>query len=131
MRRAGIVGLGMYVPPKVLTNRDLERMVDTSDEWIRQRTGIEERHIADPGVGSSDLGVQAARAALADAGCGPEDLDLILVATTTPDQPFPTTAVMVQKGLEAWQAGQWTSGPRVRGLFMGFPWPPPWWSRDG
>ncbi|ATY83597.1 3-oxoacyl-ACP synthase [Kyrpidia spormannii] len=119
MRRAGIVGLGMYVPPKVLTNRDLERMVDTSDEWIRQRTGIEERHIADPGVGSSDLGVQAARAALADAGCGPEDLDLILVATTTPDQPFPTTAVMVQKGLEAWQAGAVDVGATCSGFIYG------------
>ncbi|MDI3256732.1 MAG: beta-ketoacyl-ACP synthase III [Kyrpidia sp.] len=119
MRHAGIVGVGMYVPPGTLTNRDLERMVDTSDEWIRQRTGIEERHIADPEVGSSDLAVQAAKAALADAGCGTEDLDLILVATTTPDQPFPTTAVMVQKGLEAWRAGAVDVGATCSGFIYG------------
>ncbi|MBX6395302.1 MAG: beta-ketoacyl-ACP synthase 3, partial [Alicyclobacillaceae bacterium] len=119
MRRAGIVGIGMYVPPKVLTNQDLERMVDTSDEWIRQRTGIEERHVADPGVGSSDLGAEAAKAALADAGCRPEDLDLILVATTTPDQPFPSTAVMVQHHLEAWQAGAFDVGATCSGFVYG------------
>jgi 3-oxoacyl-[acyl-carrier-protein] synthase-3 len=109
----------MYVPPKLLTNQDLERMVDTSDEWIRQRTGIEERHIADPGVGSSDLGAEAAKAALADAGCRPEDLDLILVATTTPDQPFPSTAVMIQNHLEAWQAGAFDVGATCSGFIYG------------
>lgn len=109
----------MYVPPKVLTNADLEKMVDTSDEWIRQRTGIEERHIADPGVGSSDLGAEAARRALADAGCTAADLDMILVATTTPDQPFPTTAVVVQERLEAWGAGAMDLAATCSGFIYG------------
>lgn len=103
--RAGILGIGVYVPEKVLTNDDLERMVDTNDEWIRSRSGIRERHIAAPEEATSDLALQAARNALADAGLKPEDIDLIIVATNTPDTLFPATACLVQDKLGARKAG--------------------------
>jgi 3-oxoacyl-[acyl-carrier-protein] synthase-3 len=83
IRRTTITGLGTYVPPRLLTNADLEKMVDTSSEWILQRTGIRERHIVDPGVGSSDLGREAAIKALAQAGVSPEDIEFIIVGTVT------------------------------------------------
>ncbi|GGF60167.1 3-oxoacyl-[acyl-carrier-protein] synthase 3 [Azorhizobium oxalatiphilum] len=92
-------GVGSYLPEKVLTNADLARLVDTSDEWIVQRTGISERHIAAEGEFTSHLALKAARAALADAGLQPSDIDLIVLATSTPDQTFPATAVSVQSEL--------------------------------
>lgn len=99
MRSVGIIGTGSYLPPKVLTNFDLEKMVDTSDEWIRTRTGIQERRIADPGVAASDLGVPAAELAMKDAGIDPHQIDLIIVATITPDMAFPSTACHIQRQL--------------------------------
>jgi 3-oxoacyl-[acyl-carrier-protein] synthase III len=101
---AGIIGIGKYVPEKVLTNRELEEMVDTSDEWIRTRTGIEERRIAPDGMDTSDMAFYAAEKALKDANLAAEDLDLILVATVTPDQPFPSVACMIQDRLGARKA---------------------------
>jgi 3-oxoacyl-[acyl-carrier-protein] synthase-3 len=97
--RSVVLGCGSYLPKRVLSNRDLADMVETSDEWIVQRTGIRERHIAAPGELTSDLAIQAALAALADAGLAPEAIDLILVATSTPDNTFPAAAVSVQAGL--------------------------------
>lgn len=103
--KAGILGMGVYVPEKILTNADLGKMVDTSDEWIRSRSGIRERHIAAPEEATSDLALHAARNALADAGLKPEDIDLIIVATNTPDMLFPATACLVQDKLGARKAG--------------------------
>src|SRR5439155_18917353 len=88
-RPTTIRSLATYVPPRLLTNADLERMVDTSDEWIRQRTGIRERHIVDPGVASSDLGKEASVKAITNAGLTPDDIDVIIVGTVTPDMLFP------------------------------------------
>ncbi len=99
-----ISALGTYTPPRVLTNHDLERMVETSDEWILARTGIRERHIADKGVASSDLGAEAARRALCQRGITPKDVDLIVLATVTPDMMFPATACLVQDKLGATHA---------------------------
>ena len=96
-----IVGTGGYLPAKVVTNRDLESTVDTTDEWIYSRTGIRERHIAADGQFTSDLALEASRAALAKAGVTPEALDLIIVATTTPDMVFPSTACILQAKLGA------------------------------
>ncbi len=93
--RAGVLGVGAAVPDRVLTNADLEKMVDTSDEWITTRTGIKERRIADPETATSDLATEAARRALADAGLEPGEIDLIIVATVTPDMAFPATACLV------------------------------------
>jgi 3-oxoacyl-[acyl-carrier-protein] synthase-3 len=97
--RSVVVGCGSFLPEKILTNADLSKMVDTSDEWITQRTGIEERHIAGPGELTSDLATKAAQAALADAGLTPADIDLIILATATPDNTFPASAVAVQSKL--------------------------------
>jgi 3-oxoacyl-[acyl-carrier-protein] synthase-3 len=94
-----ILGTGSYLPERVLTNAELERMVDTSDEWIRTRTGIRERRIADPGETTCDLAERAARAAMQAAGVEPSDIDLIVVATTTPDKVFPSTACLLQARL--------------------------------
>ena len=96
---AGITGTGRAIPEKVLTNADLERMVDTSDEWIRTRTGIVERRIAEAHIASSDLGAEAGRKALEDAGVKPEDVDLVIVGTITPDMAFPATACIIQDKL--------------------------------
>jgi len=96
-----IIGTGSFLPPNVVTNDDLSRKLDTSDEWIRSRTGIRQRHIADPDVTSSDLALEASRAALAVAGVGAADLDLIIVATSTPDFVFPSTACLLQAKLGA------------------------------
>lgn len=100
-RKIKIVGMGSYLPEKVLTNADLEKMVDTSDEWIVTRTGIKERRIASDDQATSDLGIEAGRLALEDAGLTVNDIDLILVATNTTDTPFPSTACWIQKGLKA------------------------------
>jgi 3-oxoacyl-[acyl-carrier-protein] synthase-3 len=94
-----IRGVGMYVPERVMTNADLERLVDTSDEWITSRTGIRERRIAADGETSSTMGVQAARCAIENAGLSPEDIDLVIVGTATPDYPFPATACLIQDAL--------------------------------
>jgi 3-oxoacyl-[acyl-carrier-protein] synthase-3 len=94
-----MLGCGSYLPQRILTNDDLARTVDTSDEWIVQRTGIRERHVAAKGEMTSDLGVAAARAALAAAGCDAQDIDLIICATSTPDNTFPATAVAIQAAL--------------------------------
>ncbi len=102
--KARIAGTGSYVPTKVLTNADLERMVATSDEWIRERTGIRERHIAGAGEACSDLAVQAGKRALAVVGLAATDLDMILVATCTGDYPLPATACLVQHQLGATKA---------------------------
>lgn len=101
---AGITGLGIYVPEWVLTNSELERLVDTSDEWIIERTGIRQRRIAAPGESTSDLAVRAAREALDAAGLPAEEVELIIVATITPDMLFPATACLVQDHLGAKQA---------------------------
>ena len=97
--RSVVLGCGAYLPKRILSNDDLARMVDTSDEWIVQRTGIRRRHVAAPGEFTSHLGIAAARAAIADAGVDPQSIDLIVVATSTPDNTFPATAVSVQEGL--------------------------------
>ena len=94
-----ITALGTYVPPRVLTNKDFEKMVNTTDEWIRTRTGIRERHIVDKGVASSDLAVEAARLALADRRMDASEIQAIIVATVTPDMLFPATACLVQHKL--------------------------------
>ncbi|GKS65037.1 3-oxoacyl-[acyl-carrier-protein] synthase 3 [Nitrospira sp.] len=103
--KARIAGTGSYAPTKVLTNADLESMVATSDEWIRERTGIRERRIAATGEACSDLAVQAGKRALAAAGVAASDLDMILVATCTGDFPLPATACLVQHQLGATKAG--------------------------
>ncbi len=100
-KNAGIIGLGCYVPEKILTNFDLEKMVDTTDEWIQSRTGIKERRIAKQGQGSSDLASQASLEALKNAGLKPSDLDLIIVATISGDMLFPSTACLVQAKIGA------------------------------
>jgi 3-oxoacyl-[acyl-carrier-protein] synthase-3 len=97
---ARITGTGGYLPDKVLTNRDLEKMVDTTDQWIRERTGIGKRHIAHDGQNTVDLAEYAARRALDAAGRDAQDVDLIIVATTTPDRIFPSTACLLQKRLD-------------------------------
>lgn len=105
MRGSTISGIGRYVPERVLTNADLERIVDTTDEWIITRTGIRERRIAASEQASSDLAYEAAKEALAHAGIGPAELDLIIVGTATPDMLFPATACVLQDRLGARRAG--------------------------
>lgn len=101
MRSVGILGIGHYVPEKILTNFDLEKMVDTSDEWITERTGIKQRHIAEAEEATSDMSVKAAEKALADAGIAAEEIDLVIVATASPDHAFPSTACLVQDRIGA------------------------------
>ena len=101
VRRVEIKSLATYVPPKLLTNADLEKLVDTTDEWILQRTGIRQRHIAEPGVATSDLAAEAAREAIRRAGLTPDDIDVIVVGTVTPDMLFPSTACLVQHKIGA------------------------------
>ena len=103
--RAKISALGTYVPPRLLTNEDLEKMVDTNHDWIMDRTGIRERHIAEKGVATSDLSVEAAKKALSERGLKPSEIEAILVATVTPDMLFPSTACLVQHKLGA--KGAW------------------------
>jgi 3-oxoacyl-[acyl-carrier-protein] synthase III len=97
--RSVVLGCGSYLPSRVLSNAELSRMVDTSDDWITQRTGIHERHIAAEGETTSDMGIAAARAALAAAGVDAQSIDLIVLATSTPDNTFPASAVSIQCGL--------------------------------
>ena len=104
-RRAKITALGTYVPPQILTNQDLEKMVDTNDQWIMERTGIRERHVLAKGLGVSDMGVEAAKKCLAARGIEPSEVEVIIVATVTPDMMFPSTACLVQDKLGA--KGAW------------------------
>ena len=103
--RAKITALGTYVPPRVMTNADLEKLVETSDEWIMSRTGIRERHVVDKGVATSDLATEAAKVALAERGIDAHGIEAIIVATVTPDMLFPSTACLVQNKLGA--SGAW------------------------
>jgi len=100
MTKAKIIGTGSYLPEKVLTNADLEKMVDTTDEWIVSRTGMRERRIASKEEHTSTLGVKAAKKAIKDAGIEANEIDLVLVATLTPDYMFPSTACLIQADLE-------------------------------
>ena len=115
--RAKISALGTYVPPRVLTNTDLEKMVETNDAWIVERTGIRERHLVDKGVGTSDLAVEAARRCLASRGVQPTEVDAIIMATVTPDMIFPSAACLVQDKLGA--KGAW--GFDLSAACSGFP----------
>jgi 3-oxoacyl-[acyl-carrier-protein] synthase-3 len=119
LRDTYIAGTGMYVPERVLTNAELERMVETSDEWITSRTGIKKRHIADDGIGSSDLALPASRDALEMAGLGPEDVDLIIVATFTPDSPCPSAACLLQEKLGAKNAASFDLNAACTGFIYG------------
>jgi len=100
-KKIGIIGTGHFLPEKILTNADLERMVDTTDEWITTRTGIKQRRIVKPGVATSDIAAIAAKEALENAKLKPEDLDLIIIGTITPDMQFPATACLVQAKIGA------------------------------
>ncbi|MEH6988795.1 beta-ketoacyl-ACP synthase III [Cytobacillus firmus] len=116
---AGIIGIGRYLPEKVVTNADLEKIVDTSDEWIRTRTGIEQRRIADDSIDTSDMAYESALKALDNAGIEAEDLDLILVATVTPDNPFPSVACMLQERLKASKAAAMDISAACAGFMYG------------
>jgi 3-oxoacyl-[acyl-carrier-protein] synthase-3 len=112
----GFLGMGYYVPEKVLTNFDLEKMVDTSNEWIVERTGIRERHIAAPDQATSDLGLIAAQRALEDAHLSADDIDLIVVASESPDMKFPSVACMLQDKLNASHAAAFDLGAGCTGF---------------
>ena len=116
IRQTRIASLATYVPPRVLTNADFERMVDTSNEWILKRTGIRERHVVDPGVATSDLAKEAALYALNQAGLTPDDIGVIVVATTTPDMFFPSTACLVQTKIGASNAWGFDLGAACSGF---------------
>lgn len=115
----GILGTGHYLPTKVLTNKDLEELVDTSDEWIKSRTGIEERRIADDDIDTSDMAFYAAEQALEDANLSAKDIDLIIVATVTPDTPFPSVSCMIQHRLGADQAAAMDMSAACTGFIYG------------
>ncbi|MGG3469816.1 beta-ketoacyl-ACP synthase III [Neobacillus pocheonensis] len=117
--KAGIVGIGRYLPEKILTNHDLEKMMDTSDEWIRTMTGIEERRIASDDVDTSDMAFAAAQKAIENAGITPEEIDLILVATVTPDSPFPSVACRIQERLGAFKAAAMDVSAACAGFMYG------------
>jgi 3-oxoacyl-[acyl-carrier-protein] synthase-3 len=119
LRPVRISGLSVYVPPKLLTNEDLEKMVETSDEWILQRTGIRQRHIVDPGVATSDLAVPAALGAIEEAGITAADVGFIVVGTTTPDMMFPSTACVVQDRIGATRAWGFDLGAACSGFTYG------------
>ena len=116
LRPVKVAGLATHVPPRVLTNADLERLVETTDEWILQRTGIRERHIVDPGMATSDIAEPAARAAIAEAGLVPDDIDFIVFGTTTPDTIFPSTACTLQAKLGAVRAWGFDLGAACSGF---------------
>ncbi|WP_458462815.1 beta-ketoacyl-ACP synthase III [Paenibacillus sp.] len=119
LRPVGVIGTGKYVPEKILTNSDLEKMVDTNDEWIVSRTGIKERHIAAPDQATSDLAYEAAIKALESAGMTGSDLDLIIVATITPDSSFPSTACILQDKLGAKGAAAFDLSAACSGFVYG------------
>jgi 3-oxoacyl-[acyl-carrier-protein] synthase-3 len=120
LRPVKIAGLSTYVPPKVLTNAQLEKMVETSNEWILQRTGIRERHIVEPGQGTSDIAEPAARAAIEEAGITPKDIGFIVVGTTTPDTIFPSTACTLQAKIGAVNAWGYDLGAACSGFTYAF-----------
>ena len=119
MKNVGIIGVGEYLPEKILTNSDLEKMVETSDEWITTRTGIKERHLAAKGQAASDLALKAAQIALKNAKLSPEDLDLIVVATITGDMPCPSTASILQDKLGAKRAACFDISAACAGFVYG------------
>ncbi len=116
LERAKISALGTYVPPRVLTNADLEKMVDTSDEWIVARTGIRERHIVEKGVATSDMAAEAARCCLLERGISADEVEVIIVATVTPDMLFPSTACLVQDKIGAHHAWGFDLGAACSGF---------------
>ncbi|HZF01419.1 MAG TPA: beta-ketoacyl-ACP synthase III [Methylomirabilota bacterium] len=118
-RTCSIAGIGSYVPEKILTNHDLEKMVETSDEWIVSRTGIKERHIAAKDEFTSDMAAKAAERAMKMAGVTPDQIDLIIVATITPDMPFPATACLVQKKIGAKRAAAFDLEAACSGFIYG------------
>lgn len=119
MKSVGILGVGHYLPEKILTNQDLEKMVDTTDEWITERTGIKERHIAAPEQATSDLATIAAERALADAGVAAEEIDLVIVGTASSDHIFPSTACLVQNRIGAKHAAAFDLAAGCSGFVYG------------
>ena len=119
MQEAGILGLGCYLPPGKMTNKDLEKMVETSDEWIVTRTGIKERRIASEETAASDLGVEASLIAIKDAGLKPDDIDLIIAATITADMIFPATACIIQDKIGAKNAAAFDINAACTGFVSG------------
>ncbi|WP_211746037.1 beta-ketoacyl-ACP synthase III [Paenibacillus sp. Marseille-Q4541] len=119
LRPVGVIGTGKYVPERILTNQDMEKMMDTNDEWIVSRTGIRERHIAAPEQATSDLAYEAAKAAAASAGIKHEDIELIIVATVTPDSAFPSTACILQDKLGAKGAAAFDLSAACSGFVYG------------
>ncbi|NLY76647.1 MAG: ketoacyl-ACP synthase III [Tissierellia bacterium] len=115
----GIAGIGSYIPPKIITNDDISKLVDTSDEWIVERTGIRERRVVDKDTSTSDIATIAAKRALQDGGISPEEIDLILVATVTPDMAFPSTACIVQKSIGAANAAAFDISVGCAGFIYG------------
>src|SRR5207302_4346036 len=118
-RTVSIIGTGSYVPERVLTNAELEKMVDTSDEWITSRTGIRERRLAAKNEFTSDLAAQAANRAMRKAGVTADQIDLIIVATITPDMPFPSTACLVQRAIGARRAAAFDLEAACSGFIYG------------
>lgn len=116
---AGIIGIGRCLPEKIVTNKDLEKIMDTSDEWIRTRTGIEERRIAADDIDTSDLAYEAAKNAIANAQIAPEEIDMIIVATVTPDRPFPSVATILQEKLGAFNAAAMDVSAACAGFMYG------------
>lgn len=119
MQKAGILGLGSYLPEKRLTNSEIEKIVDTSDQWIVTRTGIKERRVAPPEMASSDLGLQASKAAIKDAGLKAKDIDLIITATISPDMIFPATACIIQDRIGAQNAAAFDINAACSGFVVG------------
>jgi 3-oxoacyl-[acyl-carrier-protein] synthase-3 len=117
--KAGIIGMGRYLPENVVTNADFEKILDTSDEWIRTRTGIEERRIAEDNIDTSDMAFGAAQKAIENAGITADDIDLILVATVTPDRPFPSVSCMIQERLGAKKAAAMDISAACAGFMYG------------
>lgn len=118
MKKVKILGTGSYLPEKILTNNDLEKMVDTSDEWIIKRTGIKERRIAAESQSASDLGAEAARKAISDADIDPQDIDLIICATVTPDMVFPATACLIKEKLGIKEAAAFDAEAACTGFIV-------------
>jgi len=118
-KSVGIIGIGTYLPDKVLTNKDLEKIVDTSDEWIFDRTGIRERRVVEADIATSDLAAAAAEKALLNAGITADEIDLIIVATCTPDMTFPSTACLVQHKIKATKAAAFDLSAACAGFVYG------------